>query len=263
VGKETPSQKKLRSFSRYQKTISTKLKNMKKTLAELLNPAFNHYRSIGELAKALQFLLRNADDFRAGKRFDSHGPTEVLTNHDGCRNCLNYNWSSLRINTYTGRDTATWQEAHDSLYQCILSALCKQGPAEQKWRETQGISLTTLIKTPMAYQNSREEQDTWEDFLSLHKFKLGVKTLNSCHRGVNILCEPSINIGRDAIWIDTNVTLRSEMKISPRCYSRWNTCFLLRDTKKHSTPPKWNCHRETFAKFLTRATDFYKGITTD
>lgn len=229
---------------------------MKKTLAELLHPGFGHYRSIGELARTLRHLLATAHTFRTPGRWGSSGPSEELCDYGSCVNCADQPWHSGRINSTSGHHgTTTWQENHDSIYECILAAICNEYPACERWRKRHKIHLHMPLRFPMAYQNNDKEKTAWESVLSLHRHKLPVSTLNSCHRAVNVLAAPELEISRFSITLRVCVTQRTEMRTSPDCYSRWDACFLTRTLK-----PKWNCQRETFANFLLRAVEFYRGL---
>lgn len=232
---------------------------MKKTLGELIEPGFDHYRSIGELARTLQFLMSTAHTFRDRGRWGTSGPQEYLCAYGGCVNSDNQPWHSGRIVCgMDSGDTTTWQQNHDSIRDSILNALCARYPAELRWRKRHKISLDMLLKFPMAYQNQDDEKKAWENLMALHGFKLPVSTLNDCHRSVNVLCEPELVISRHCIKISVSVTQRQEMR--SRCRSSWDVCFLARETK-WSKPPCWNSRRETFADFVLRAIEFYKGVT--
>lgn len=232
---------------------------MKKTLGELIEPGFRYHRSTGELARTLQFLMSTAHSFRDQGRWGKSGPHEYLCAYGGCVNCDTQPWHSGRITSSNPHvtDTTTWQENHDSIRDCILNSLCARYPAELRWRKRHKISLDMVLKFPMAYQNQDNEKKAWEQLMGLHGFKLPVSTLNSCHRSVNVLCEPQLVISRHCIKITVNVTQRQEMR--RRCRSSWDVCFLCRDNRKFSKPPFWNSRRETFAAFILRAVEFYKG----
>jgi len=233
---------------------------MKKTLGELIEPGFSHYRSIGELARALQFLMSTAHTFRDPGRWGTSGPQEYLCAYGGCVNNETQPWHSGRIVSTNPHvvETTTWQENQDSIRDCILNALCARYPAEVRWRNRHKISLDMMLKFPMAYQNQDDEKKAWVQLMALHGYKLPVSTLNSCHRSVNVLCEPELVISRHCVKITVSVTQRQEMR--SRCRSSWDACFLARDTK-FSKPPCWNSRRETFAAFVLRAVEFYKGVT--
>lgn len=224
---------------------------MKKTLGELLDPSFDHYRSIGELAKTLSFLMTNAQQYRDKGEWGESGIHETLVNYRSCVNCLSHNWHSSRITTQS--ETTTWQQNHDTIYECILGSLCATFPSACKWRACHEIGLDMLLKFPMAYQNQEKERNAWDALMSLHKHVLPVKSLNTCHRGVNVLADPQLIISKDSIHIAVAVTLKSELRESARCYSRWDYSFLTR-----TAPNKWNCQRETFAEFVLRSVAFYK-----
>ena len=233
---------------------------MKKTLGELIEPGFSHYRSIGELARTLQFLMSTAHTFRDPGRWGTSGPQEYLCAYGGCVNNETQPWHSGRIVSTNPHvvETTTWQENQDSIRDCILDALCSRYPAELRWRKRHKISLDMMLKFPMAYQNQDAEKKAWAQLMALHGYKLPVSTLNSCHRSVNVLCEPELVISRHCVKITVSVTQRQEMR--SRCRSSWDVCFLARDTE-YSKPPCWNSRRETFAAFVLRAVEFYKGVT--
>jgi hypothetical protein len=235
---------------------------MKKTLAELLNPSFDYYRSIGELSRTLQHLLSTSTEYREPGRWGSSGPTEELVNYGGGTNCYDKSWHSSRIicgMAASHRDVTSWQQNHDTLYRCILASLCQDDDASLRWRSVCGIGLQMPLKFPMAYQNQDDEKKAWVRLSSLHGYKLPVSTLNDCHRSVNVLCDPELVINRAGIYIELKVTQRQEYR--QRCRSAWDVCFLCREHPKWSRTPRWNCQRETFAAFLLRAVEFYKSVT--
>lgn len=232
---------------------------MNKTLAELLHPRFDYYRSIGELAKTLQFLSSGSDKYRQDGRWGSSGPTEELVNYGGCVNCYNHVWHSNRIsNSFGHSDITTWQQNHDGIYRCILAGLCHNDKPSIQWRREKGISLEMTLKFSMAYQSQDEEKKAWIELEALHGYKLPVSTINSCHRSVNVLCGPELVITRTGVHIDCKVTQRQEFR--KKCRSAWNVVFLCRDNPKFSRTPRWNSHNETFAAFILRAAVFYKSV---
>ncbi len=233
---------------------------MNKTIADLLNPEFDHYRSVGELARTLQFLIATAETYRDPGRWGESGPHEALVNYGSCTNCLRNPWHSNRILMGQNRDVTTWQENHDALYRCILAALCNESDSHRRWRKNRRIGLRTLLKFPMSYQHDGDEKNAWEQLKSLHRHQLSISTLNSCHPRVNLLAAPELVIDGESIHITCQITQRSEMRQSPRCYSRWEVGFLLKCQNKDARIPKWNCRRETFAAFVLRAVAFYKSI---
>lgn len=230
--------------------------DMKKSLAELLSPSFDHYRSIGELAGTLQFLLSSSVAYRAKERWGWFGPTEQLNGYNGCVNCETTAWHSSRITAGTGKVT-TWQQNHDSLYSCILGSLCDETAIACEWRAINKIALHMLLKLRMDYQHKDEEIEAWHGFMAMHRHRLAVRTLNRCHKHVNLLVEPQLVISRFGVWIKVSVTLSSEIKQSPLCYSRWDFGFLTR-----SESPKWKPAKETFAEFVNRSTDYYRNYST-
>lgn len=237
---------------------------MKKTLADLLDPNFDHYRSVGELARTLQFLMASAEDYRDHSgRWGSSGPGESLSNYGGCTNHVehDYLWHSGRIASTCPwhPDVTTWQQNHDCLYKCILAGLCGESKIFERWRKEKGINLHMQLKFQMAYQHHELEQSAWKKFMELHRHQLNVPTLNICHKRVNLLAAPQLIIRPSGVTTSICVTQKSEMRESPQCYSRWEFKFLMRDTK-WGTNPKWNCQRETFAEFILRAVAFYKSV---
>lgn len=231
---------------------------MKKTLADLLDPEFTHYRSIGELARTLQFLIVTSQAFRDPGRWGESGPTEHLVNYGGCTNSKEQAWHSGRITSACRHnDTTTWQQNHDTIYDCILAGLCSASPSSRRWQRAHGIDLHMPLKFPMAYQRNDEERTAWTKFIALHKHQLSVPTLNSCHRKVNILAAPELLISRRGISLKICVTLKSEMRTSPVCYSRWDFCFLTEEPA-----PRWRPQRETFAAFVERGVQFFRDYKT-
>ena len=225
-----------------------------KMLNHLLDPTFAHYRSIGELSRVLQYLLASAHPYRRQERWGSTGPTETLCNYGGCTNCSDQVWHSGRISSTSGHhDLTTWQQNHDAIYGCIFSSLCNDSALDQRWRKEHGISLYMPLKFPMAYQHQDREKAAWEKFIALHRHVLAVPTLNSCHKKVNVLAAPELIIGRESITLNICVTDKQELRGGP-AYSRWRFCFLTEEPA-----PKWNPHRETFAAFILRGSDFFKN----
>jgi hypothetical protein len=161
---------------------------MKKTLGELIEPGFSHYRSIGELARTLQFLMSTAHTFRDPGRWGTSGPQEYLCAYGGCVNCDTQPWHSGRIVSTNPHvvETTTWQQNQDSIRDCILDALCSRYPAELRWRKRHKISLDTLLKFPMAYQNQDNEKKVWEQPMGLGlggTFVPCVEPILFCRRG--------------------------------------------------------------------------------
>ena len=235
---------------------------MKTTLGDLLDPRFDHYSSIGEMAQCLHLLLISAKDYRDRGAWGDCGPHEILCGYGGCTNSLSHGWHSSRICSTTGmwKRATTWQENHDNIRNCILSALCARGGAHGRWQLAHNLSLRTEMKWPMAYQHQGLEKEAWKDFGALHKCWLGRGTLNTCHRNVSLLAEPQLIVSRDGIFISCEVTDKTEIRTSPVCYSRWSVCSLMRDNTYFSREPKWCPQRETFAKFVVRAAEFYRSI---
>lgn len=227
---------------------------MKKMLSDLLNPDHKHYRSVGELARTLQFLIGTAQNYRQKGRWGDSGPTETLCNYDGCTNHRDGDWHSGRIVAGHNDHLTTWQQNHDAIYACILMSLCHRSDVFARWRKAEHIHLHMLLRFPMAYQHSDNERKAWDSVRALHKHQLPIPTLNSCHKRINVLAAPELAINSSGIRLRLSVTQKSEMRSSPVCYSRWGYCFLT-NTKQ----PKWNCQKETFADFLLRACAFYKS----
>lgn len=226
---------------------------MNTTMAALLSPTMNHYRSIGELAWTLSHLLGTARNFRDSGRWGDFGPHEILINYSGCVNCLNTCWHSSRIPSR--KETTTWDDNEHALFSCILSAVCDEGDASVRWRAACGIDLHMPLKFAMAYQSNKEEQAAWIEFEQLHRWKLqGVKSLNSMHRSVNRLCEPQLMVSGNGVFLKCCVTDAYELRSSPRCYSRWDVSWLTGQRR-----PKWNPRRETFAKFVLRGVELFKS----
>lgn len=229
---------------------------MKTTLADLLSPSHDHYRSLGELARTLQHFMSTDKAFRQTGRWGSSGPRETLANYEGCTNSHNKCWHSGRMTQgCTGRNTTSWQENHDSVYNCLLASICRQDDLFKRWRATAGIDLYMRLKFPMAYQIQDEEKAAWDCLMALHAQRLPHRTFNGCHRGTNVLAAPELIIGPAGVTVSISLTLRSELRSSPDCFSRWNACFLTQQDQ-----PRWNCQRETFSKFILRAVDFYKTL---
>lgn len=235
---------------------------MKTTIGQLLNPRRSTYSSIGEIAQCLHLLMRGDAKYRDVGRYGDSGPHEILCSYEGCVNCVNQEWHSSRICSCTGvwGRATSWQENHDDIRDCILGALCDSGGSIDLWKKDHGLCLDTVIKCPVAYQSQESERKSWGEFESLHRYWLGPGTLNSCHRNVNLLAEPQLVIGRGGIFITCQITLKSEIKSYPVCYSRWDACFLLRDNPQFSKPPKWCPQRERFSDFIVRSAAFYKSI---
>jgi hypothetical protein len=226
-------------------------------LRKLIDPDFDSYRTVGDLARTLKLLLVSAQPYRQTGRWGSFGPHETLIGYSGCVNSLNTCWHSGRYFKAVNSDATTWQENHDFLYRCILGSLCDN--IGDEWRKTCGVSLDMELGFNPSYKQEAEKE-AWEEFVSLHKYKLAVKSLNPYHRSVNMLAEPQLIIGREKVRLTCNVTQASEIRQSPRCYSRWDVCFLLRENKEKSTAPFWK-FRESFPDFIARACEFYKTIT--
>lgn len=227
---------------------------MNKTIGELLNPRFDHYRSIGELSATLRQLLLTARNFRDNGRWGSSGPTEELCDHSGCTGCQDVNWSSDRIPMYTGREITTWKDNHDRIYGCILAALCAESPAICHWRITHDIGLHTRIKIPMGHQHADEERKAWSELERLHGFTVSAPSLNPVHKKINVLCTPQLVISKLDIYIAISVTDRSDFK-GGRCRSSWDVCSLI-----DLPHPRWTPQRESFAAFVLRAVRFYKSV---
>ena len=221
---------------------------MNKTLAELLDPDFDHYRSVGELARTMQFLLAAAKPFHRPRRT---GPSETLADYTSCHGSYAQHWHSGRMtHGFNNNYTVTWQQVHDNLYRRILAGLCNW----PDWRKKCKIDLHMPLKFPMAYQHKEPEIVAWDKLMALHGYKLPVSTLNSCHRSVNVLAAPELEILPDGIIISVQVTQRQELR-SGRCFSRWDANLLT-----HTKEPCWNCRREMFAEFVERAVAFYKAL---
>ncbi len=235
---------------------------MKKTLSELLDPSFNYYRSLGELARTLQYLMQTAEHYRQPGRWGESGPTETLNGYHGCTNSNHTEWHSDRQSfCFFDRDHdqaerrpfTTWQQNHDSMYSCILAAICGDRAAERQWRKEKGIDLHMLLKFPMAYQHADKEIKAWDAVTALHGLKLPVDTLNPCHRRVNVLCFPQITISRESISLKMQVTQRYELRST--CPSSWGACYLAGVDN-----PAWRPSKETFADFLLRTVEFHKAL---
>ena len=235
---------------------------MKKTLASILNPQYSTYWTIGEYAAVLNYLMRQkAKEYRDQGHWGSSGPWETLVNHNGCVNSLNETWHSSRITSGQPRSTTTWEENIAALHTCIMGALCSDSPAFCQWRKELDIHLQTVVKVPMGHQFYHEEKKAWEQIERLHKHTLKVPTLNSAHRGVNVLAEPQLIISESGVFIECSVTDKQELQSSPLCYSRWQVAFLCREHPPWDRLPRWIPQRETFAEFCERAAHHYRGIT--
>lgn len=227
---------------------------MKNTLASLLDPRFDFYRSLGELARTLQFLLSTSVEYRDAGRWGSCGPTEELNDHSGCTNSADTYWSTCR-QWHDDLVVPSWQHHHDRIYKCLLAALCSPTPASVKWRTDQAVSLDTVLKFPMAYQRATEEQDAWKAFVGLHLRVLPVASLNPQHRNIKLLVFPKLVISGRGVFIRVEVTDKTEWRQSKGCCSRWDVAWIT-----DVDAPKWNPQRETFAVFILRAVKFYHGI---
>jgi hypothetical protein len=225
------------------------------TLAELLNPGFDYSRSIADLARAMKFLLGSARPYRRQPRDggSSFGPHETLIGYNGCRGCQGINWHSDRNPRAKDADATTWQENHDFLYRCVLQALLNKDFTG--WRAKEGISLDTNLRFKPSYRNDAEKV-AWARFTALHGYTLRASSLNPFHRRVNVLANPELVISQDAVTVICRVTQRRELRQSPRCYSRWDVAFLLRE--RGFKYQRWRSRQETFAAFIARAAESYE-----
>lgn len=227
---------------------------MKKTLGELLDPGFATYRSVGELAIALRWLMNSATGYEEDGVYGT-GPLVTLK---GYRHCIHVS-SDFSVQRHH-RGVISWQATHDALYGNIFQALCDSSKSAIQWREVEKISLDTVVKVRSACQHNATEREALEGLSSLHGSSVDVATLNAYHPRVNVLAYPEIRINAGGIWITCDVTQRSELRHG-RCCSRWGVSFLLRETERWSRDPKWNPQRETFAAFVTRATEHFRSIS--
>lgn len=227
---------------------------MKKTLGNLLDPGFATYRSVGELAIALRWLMKSATGYEEDGVYGT-GPLVTLK---GYRHCVHVSSDFSVQRHHSG--VISWQATHDALYGNIFQALCDRSESSRRWREEKKISLDTVVKVPCAYQHSGDEKEAFASLAFLHGYKVDAETLNTCHPRVNVLVYPELRINAGGIWITCDVTQRSELRHGRSC-SRWSVSFLLRDVKRWSRDPKWNPQRETFAAFVTRATEHFRSIS--
>lgn len=222
---------------------------MNKTLADLIDPRWRTYRDLGELARALQYLLFTAHNYRSPGRYGSSGPTETLSGHAGCVNCKGYQWHS-------NRDwLKTYKEHCANICDCITSALCDSDPIFVLWRKEQRIGLETQLRFPIKNHNPGDPlpEPAWELFQSLHGYRL-TESINPVWKDVKMLCFPQLFIGGCGVYLGIEATSATELRRSKECASRWNTAQLT-----ERPDPVWKTTRETFAQFFVRGVEHFKA----
>lgn len=218
---------------------------MKATIAQLIRPS-RGYENVGDLALALQWLIRTATPYWRQTRLGFTGPHQELVNYGSCTNCFDKGWHTSRMNIYDQRGRALVQDYRSqcrNIKECILAAICCDDQTSRKWRAEKSISLDTVIKIPSCHGAAKCEFD---DFMAITGTKLPVKTLNSFYDGVNLLCDPELIIDATSVMLTCGVTDRFEIKL--HCGSSWNIDFLCR--RPHA---RWRHTRETFPDFIARA----------
>lgn len=222
---------------------------MKTTIAEMINPEFQTYATLGMASLVLMRLMATARDYRDSGRWGTTGPSESLCGYGGCVNSARTKW-------HTARKGATDYRSHVRIiHEAVLSALCSSGPASLRWREAHGVGLEScfVFRAPDAGQIA--ESKAFAGFLALQGHRLP-NSINPAHDDVDVLCEPQLLISGAAVTLKANVTSVGELETSPRCHSAWDVAYLI-----DQPSPKWRYQRESFAEFVTRGTAFFKAAT--
>lgn len=230
---------------------------MKTTLAALLSPGMNHYRSVGEMARVMQCFLSTAHLYRDTGQWGKTGPTAMLRSRAGCTSDSpeNQGWTSQQQGT--DMEVTGFEQVQSDLFRGIFGALYCGRPASERWRKEQSISLFMPLKFAMARQQRHEEADAWQQIIALQGHRLDCKTLNPHHEDINVLHRPCLSITASSVSIACSVASEYDIRTGGACASCWNVDFLA--VFKN---PQWNPRRETFAAFLIRAAAAYRNAGT-
>ena len=220
---------------------------MKTTLRQLIDPANYYCSTIAEYALIVQELMKTATAWRSGNC--GGGPYGDLNGYHGCTGGGEQCWHSNRNHSVTA------QQHRETLRNALLRALCN--PAGEKWRRSISLDLDKEFKLRVKGDGgSRSEESAFNDFMVLNKTRVDhPHSFNSCHRVVNVIWEPQLQISIYGINVTARFTTMSEIRTSGTCASAWDMSFLLGEWNK-----PWSPYRETFTEFIRRSIDFIKGL---
>lgn len=227
---------------------------MKDTLARLISPD-RGYKSLGELAITLRWLLETARDFRDPGQWGDSGPTEILTGRSGCTGSYDARWSTGRMSVYHSRGGAE-REAHvRDICDCIISGLCSDSPASLRWRSEHDIELHMPIQIrSREHHCGRGEDEAMKAFFALQGQKIKA-SLNSSHPRAKTLWGPEIYIGSRGISCDVQVCYASD-----KGSSSWSVAgFLMRDAANRPNHI-WKPNKHTFAEWLALSTAQFAAL---
>ena len=223
---------------------------MNLTIANLLTPD-NHYVTLGELSRVLSWMLAGSRKYRHQGTWGTFGPTEILCGYRHCTGCGSKRWHSTR------KGCKTYLEHRMNLRDTMLMALLDDCPTMVAWRKAEGLSFDFKLRfrvvdrTQQPGTSQRDcEEIAFSKFMELSGSRVSGGSLNSCHRGVNVLLMPELTIG-DSVQLTCYATDREGYNGGGW---RWDVGFLAGQPS-----PTWQPAKESFADFLVRGTAWFKA----